>query len=152
MLASDILIKASNEQDARQKAAEHFDTPASNIRLAQAENGQFKAEMIHRDAQLDISIADDEMSAYINSALPHKGEGRPLSIDLLKRILDKEGVLVAPIPETAQTLVKAISAGKILSKQILIARGKQPDPARDASLEPLGDWKFPVFPGDSVFS
>ena len=77
------------------------------------------------------------------------GAGNRMTYERLVNALASYGVRIPPLPEAAKTLVAGLAAGKSLTN-IVIARGRRPVLAQDARVDPLGDWKYPVLPGDAI--
>lgn len=144
-----ISILAKDQQDALAKAAQKLDTPPENILLEPGEPGRYQARLISCDAEIEIAVSDDNMVATIAQGLPALGHGLPLNAKRLIETLENRGVRVSPIPEAVKRVLYLLSNGQQVSN-VVIARGVPAEPALDAKIVPLGDWKYPVFPNDAI--
>ncbi|MBN1256828.1 MAG: DUF342 domain-containing protein [Planctomycetes bacterium] len=136
---------AADDKAATLQAAVELETEPDNIRVKEVSGGQFRAQILNADADLDIEISPDWMSATIIGYAPQVGEGKPLSNNLITRILRDNGILFGIDEEACAELIKKVDAsGKI--EGIVIAKGKEPVPPKNAKLEPEGDLRYPVFP------
>lgn len=100
------------------------------------------------DASVRFGGTPDRMRVGVTSYIPARGQGRPLSLDLLRQSLAEAGV-TAPMDENnAREIIRRLQSGQD-ARSITIARGQRPQEARDAVFEPLGALKYPVFPGQA---
>ncbi len=144
-----ISILAGNAKEARTKAAIQLGTPPENILVESGEHGRFEARLINCDAELEITTSEDNMVATITRALPACGNGASIDATSLTEALENHGVRIAPLQEAARKVLDALSSGQEIAN-VVIARGIPPEPAQDARIEPLGNWKYPVFPNDPI--
>ncbi len=142
-------IVAASEQEAMAQAVEQLACPAGSIALKVEDSGRYLATLRDHDADVDIEISADKMAAVIAASLPAKGTGRVLTLAGLIEKMLKAGVGVDPDADIAAQVIEQLELGKEAAGTV-IARGISPTPARDAHIEPLGDWNYPVFPGDVV--
>ncbi|THB68234.1 MAG: DUF342 domain-containing protein [Desulfovibrio sp.] len=149
MQARVLPIRADNEQAALKMAAEKFNAPPDNIEIKDAGDGRYEASLAHCDAEIEIDISNDGMTATVAEGRPALGRGRALSLHQFKKILTNSGVRVQYDPVAAQKVIDALEKGEQV-KGVVIAKGVQPVQAKDADIEPLGDWAFPVFPSDAI--
>jgi uncharacterized protein len=144
-----ISILAKNQEDALVKAAQKLDTPPENISLEPGDPGRYQASLLSCNAEIEIALSDDNMVATITQGLPALGNGLPLNAKRLIEALENRGVRVSPLPEAVKKVLYLLSNGQQVS-EVVIARGVPPEPALDARIVPLGNWKYPVFPNDAI--
>ncbi len=142
------LIAAGSEEAMAQAMAE-FQCPRDSIAVTSLGDNQFKAELLDHDADLRVEISSDKMVATVVDSIPAKGRGRVLPLEELLRKLKEAGVHVAPDADAAVRVVEKLALGDEVAGTI-IAKGTLPQSARDAVIEPGGDWACPVFPGDAL--
>jgi len=87
------------------------------------------------------------MKATIVDSIPAKGKGKPLNLESLLKKLTEAGVCISPDADVAVQVGGQLAHGSDVAGTV-IAKGSLARPAKDASIAPLGDWNFPVFPGD----
>ncbi len=144
-----VVVSAKGEQDAMDKALKKLDASPENVRVEPAGPGKFSVHLTDSDAEIEIEVSDDNMTATVVSALPSRGSGTPLNAKRLVEALENKGVHLPPITEAAKFVLKTLGANKEVSN-VVIARGTPPEPAQDAKLDPIGDWNYPVFPNDAM--
>ena len=146
-------VQAATAQEAAIKAANLLETSPDNIiaEPSDAHNrcGRFEARVINCDAELEIVIADNNMTAIIVNGAPALGSGRALDGPMLVELLRAKGVVLPPETEVAKKVLRTLSKGHEVSN-VVIARGIPAVPAQNAKVDPLGDWQFPVFPNDGI--
>lgn len=142
------LTAASSEQALAMAAAE-FQCPPASVGLTVLEDGRFRAELLDHDADVKIEISPEKMKATIVDFIPAKGKGALLTLEGLLKKLTNAGVRVSPDGDVAVRVVEQLSFGAEIAGTV-IAKGTFARQAKDASIEPLGDWNFPVFPGDAI--
>ncbi len=149
MLKRTTTVKASDEQVARVKASKLLDTTPENVSVTQGAPGAFNVALLNADAELEIELSEDKLEAVVIQGEPAVGQGQRMSYERLVNALSAANVRIAPIPESAKLIISTLSKGQAVSN-VVIARGRRPEPARDAKVEPLGDWHFPALPGDAI--
>lgn len=142
-----LTISAESEEKARSEAAVQLGTHPDNIRVHQSPNGEFRVELINADADLDFDISDDGMEAKISAYAPPRGNGALLTRSRIKEILTQSGLVVDPDPDGLSEVSQRLERGAGI-EGIVIARGEEPRKAKNAELDPIGDLKKPVLPGD----
>ena len=152
-------IHADTESQALNEAAAKLDTFPENISLAPAGSGKYTASVINADAEIKLAISDDGLTAYIEDFQHPVGAGKGYGMDTVNHAMRNAGVRLPSgdkeVRKALQALQKSAEADDDPEedetiKGMVIVRGKEPVPAVDARVEPLGDWKFPVLPGDAV--
>lgn len=144
-----ITIEASNQSEAMEKACEQFDAPAPYISLSLEAPKIYTACLLHRDASVDISITEDEMEAHVAAYFPPVGDGARLTAAALVKALTRAGVRMPPPPNTINRIIEAVQSGTPVVGTLLV-RGRDPEDARDASITPVGDWRYPVIPNEEI--
>lgn len=148
-----ITVQAGDAQDALVRGAQKLGTVPENLTVRQAppngNAGAYQLGLLNCDAEVDIELSLDGMTATITQGLPALGTGRALDGPKLIELLQNWGVRIPPDVEAARKIISTLSRGGEVSN-VVIARGIPAEPAQDADVEPLGDWNFPVFPGDGV--
>lgn len=100
------------------------------------------------DATLRFGGTPDRMKVGVTGYVPAKGQGRPLSLELLHHAFAATGV-TAPLDEkNAAEVVRLLLTGQD-ARSITIARGVRPQNAQDARFESFGAAQGPVFPGQA---
>lgn len=144
-----LMVLAKTEEDAQARAAKSFDADPESVKLTKITEGNYEASLIDYSAEIEITISADKLAAHVSDSRPAGGRGRALTFESLINTLSDYSVKVPPLPDAARTLIDELKAGKAV-KGLLIAEGTPFTPARDAVVEPLGDWNYPVFPGDAI--
>lgn len=145
-----VLVRAKTAQEAAERAAPKLGTSPDNVQVSSGDkNGRFEVSLVNSDAQLEISISNDNMIATVTKGLPAIGKGKPLDGPRLMETLRNFGISLPPDTAVAKSMLKTLARGQEVSS-VVIARGKPPQPAQDATVEPLGDWNYPVFPNDGI--
>lgn len=148
MLPTKLIIEADSPEEAKRKAAAEFDAEPDNIIVEAAGKGRFKAVPQRLDARVDIAVSDDCLEASVAEIAEPIGDGSALTLKIFGYALKNAGVRVDPdIPAIKKALADH-KEGKDVTGRVL-ARGRAPQPAQDAYLDPIGDWRYPVFPGDA---
>ena len=98
------------------------------------------------DATVRFGGTPDRMRVGVTSYTPAQGQGRPLSLELLRQALAKAGVAAPMDEKNATEIVRLLLAGQD-ARAITIARGIRPISTQDAWFEPFGSTQCPVFPG-----
>ena len=98
------------------------------------------------DAQFRFSMSEDGMKLGVNRYFPPNG-GREPSVALLKAQVAACGVRLPVDEEAARRIVEAVVEEREF-RGITLVRGIPPREPRDASLVPMGNLDFPVFPED----
>ncbi len=143
-----VTITADSESAALTRAAERLGASTGDILLRKEEEGAYHAELVNYDADIEIAVSEDGMEATVADFLPSGGEGKNLSVNSLIAALKRAGVGVTPDQEVAKSILVDAAKGKVIVGRTVV-RGQEGKPAQDATLEPLGDWRFPVLPGDA---
>jgi len=111
-------------------------------------DGKSMADAADADAAVRFGGTPDRMKVGVTSYLPARGQGRPLSVDLLRQLLAEAGVTAPMDEKNAAEVVRLLLAGQD-ARAITIARGVRPQNAQDARFELFGAAQFPVFPGQA---
>jgi len=149
MRALRVTVQAKDEPDARTRAAKNLDARPEDIKLTKIVDGTYEATLANYDAEIEISIAEDSLSATVTDSLPAGGLGRNLTLESLINALGANGIKLPPLPDAARKLIEELKQGRVV-KGLEIVKGTAFVPAKDAVVEPLGDWSYPVFPGDAI--
>ncbi|WP_027192858.1 FapA family protein [Megalodesulfovibrio gigas] len=144
-----ITIEAASESEAMQQACQTFDAPAQYLSLTLQAPRQYVACQIHGDAAVEIIISEDEMQATAGAYTPPFGDGAPLSATSLVKLLTRAGIRMPPPPSVINRCVEAVRAGEDIAGTVLV-RGREPEDARDATIIPVGDWRYPVIPNEEI--
>ncbi|WP_031385995.1 FapA family protein [Desulfonatronum thiodismutans] len=144
-----LTLTAESSEEATAMAVNDFQCPPESVEITALEDGRFKAELLDHDADIKVTISPEKMKATIIDSLPAKGKGSPLSLEGLLKKLTEAGVRISPDADVAVQVVEQLAHGSDVAGTVL-AKGTLARPAKDASIEPLGDWNFPVFPGDAI--
>lgn len=142
-------IVAASEQKGMTQAVEQPVCPAENPALKVEDGRRYQDTLLDYDADVNIEISSDKMTAAIAASFPAKGNGRVLTPKGLIEKLQKAGVGVDPDADRAAKVIDQLALGEEVAGTV-IARGISATPARDAHIEPFGDWHYPVFPGNFV--
>ncbi|MFV0422902.1 FapA family protein [Oleidesulfovibrio sp.] len=102
-------------------------------------------QLVNADAVVRFYASKDYMKVGIARYIPHKGSGRPVSVDLLAEQLTAAGIQVSLDVKAAKKVVAKLQAGEDISR-IVIARGVAPVAGTNGRLTCFGDEKYPVFP------
>jgi uncharacterized protein (DUF342 family) len=143
------MVLAKTEEDAQARAAKAFEADPESIKLTKITEGNYEATLLDYNAEIEITISADKLAARVADSRPAGGRGRALSFESLINTLSDYGVKLPPLPDAARTLIDELKAGKPV-RGLLIVAGSAFVPAKDAVVEPLGDWNYPVFPGDAI--
>ncbi len=149
MLIRNTTVQAPDEQVARVKASKLMDTTPDNVSVTQSAPGSFNVSLLNADAEVIVELSEDKFEAVVVQAEPAVGNGQRMTYELLINALSAAGVRISPIPEAAKKIISSLGSGQSVSNEV-IARGRRPEPARDAQVEALGNWHYPAFPGDAV--
>lgn len=109
-----------------------------------------QAEAPDADAEVRLGASSDRMRLGVVCYTPARGSGRRLDADMLRQAARASGVTAPLLPEALEQAVALLLSGGD-AREVVLARGVRPVPARDAALEPLLDLSRPVFP-DMAFA
>ncbi|OEU70946.1 MAG: hypothetical protein BA863_15235 [Desulfovibrio sp. S3730MH75] len=98
------------------------------------------------DAELEFSVTEDKMAAFIASYTPAQGDGAPLSIQLMESELERAGYKGQLDPDGAKFALQRAEEGKSILNVALV-RGIYPQEPEDAIIIGDADFRFPVLPG-----
>ena len=149
MRQTTLTLTAASSEEATAMAVADFQCPPESVGITVLEDGRFRAELLDHDADIMVAISPEKMKATIVESIPAKGKGNPLNLEGLLKKLTDAGVRVSPDSDVAVRVVEQLSIGADVAGTV-IAKGTLARPTKDASIEPLGDWNFPVFPGDAI--
>lgn len=99
-----------------------------------------------RPAHVRFMATRDRMKLGISQYTPPEPGGDPLTPDRLAELMRQSGINVPMDEKGAMEALRLLAAGKSVQR-VVIARGRRPVNARDASFTPFGDVRYPVFPG-----
>ncbi|MFT4554080.1 MAG: hypothetical protein ACI9S8_002725 [Chlamydiales bacterium] len=145
----EVIIKASNREEALKQAQGILKGRPGNILIEEISKEEFKAQLLNADAEVEILVNEERMTASISSISPQVGTGKKLSLKTLTKYMEKAGVGVEFDKEAAAKFIDCVENDKDC-KGLVIARGTSVVPGKDALLEPHGDFSYPVFPGDII--
>lgn len=140
-------VQAKNAEEAALKGAKKLEASQNEVSVASISEGRFEVSLAHCNAEIELEISPDKMTATILRGLPAVGKGRPIDGPRLMEILRNAGVHIPPATEVAKKMLKTMARGYEVSN-VIIAQGQPPERAKDAKVVPLGDWNYPVFPND----
>jgi len=140
-------IIAQDEKDALLKGAKELNTSESNIQLNNIDDNKYQVSAINADAEVEISISDDGMSATINEYYPPQGSGADLDRERLKQQINYAGI-VTDTKNLDAVLQKIQNQEPV--KNLEIARGTPPVEPRDAYIQIQGNTDYPVFAKDVI--
>ncbi|MFP4658387.1 MAG: DUF342 domain-containing protein, partial [Desulfonatronovibrionaceae bacterium] len=149
MPETSVTVSASSPEEALTEAASRLQCLEGDITLIPLEGDSYRAELTDRNARVQVDVSADKTQALISAYIPARGKGSPLSAEDLLSALKQAGVRLEIPKETVSDVLRSASRGEDVSGVVLV-RAIAPSPAEDASVQPLGDWDFPVFPGDEV--
>ncbi|EGB15256.1 protein of unknown function DUF342 [Pseudodesulfovibrio mercurii] len=98
------------------------------------------------DATFRFCMSEDGMKLGVNRYFPPNG-GKEPSVPLLRAQVAACGVRLPVDEDAARRIVEAVTEGREF-RGITLVRGIPPREPREASLAPLGDLEYPVFPDD----
>ncbi|WP_291325085.1 FapA family protein [Desulfovibrio sp. UCD-KL4C] len=101
------------------------------------------------DAHLEFSTTSDQMAAFISSYTPARGNGAPLSLELMEKGLELAGYKGQLDPDGAKFALQRASEGKSILNVALV-RGTYPQEPENGTISGDADFQFPVLP-DMVF-
>jgi len=105
--------------------------------------------MSMRNASISIAISEDGLSAVISDWSAAQEGGALISSSGLNDALRQAGVITPPLVGVLTKINTVLKKGED-PRGITVARGTLPEPAKDAALQPAGDFRMPVFPGDVI--
>lgn len=143
-----IRVRAANKEKALEKAEVLLNTNAENISLEELPDQEFAAQVINADAEIFIKINEEKKTASIKRVHHHCGNGEHLSLKLLVKSLKEAGVGVEYDREAASIFLEYTESNEDV-KGLIVARGEDVQPGKDAELEILGNLSNAVFPGDA---
>lgn len=100
------------------------------------------------DAVVRFGATRDRMKLGLSCYTPAREGGRALDAALLSEMACEAGLDACLDPEAVAQAVELLLAGED-ARSVVLARGKPPQPPRDAWVELLGDSNFPVFSGQA---
>ncbi|MFT4552158.1 MAG: hypothetical protein ACI9S8_000783 [Chlamydiales bacterium] len=142
-----VKVQAENKEQALEKAEGLLNTDPGNIYLEELSDQEFAAQLINADAEIFIKVNEESMTASIERVHPHSGNGKQLSLKLLIKSLEKAGIGVDFDKEAASIFLEYTECNEDV-RGLIVARGIDIKPGRDAELMIIGDLSYPVFPGD----
>ncbi len=130
-------------------ASDLLHTPPENIQLKALSGGDFRAQMINADAELEIEISPNKMSVRVTGYAPLVGDGKPLDAQMIHQQLAAAGVVFGlDDEEIGRIIERTATADDVHGSRM--ATGCQPQPPQDARIEPVGDLNRPVLPGMKI--
>ena len=144
-----VIVSASGPEEAVNSAVDRLGSSAEGLAVNSLGNGQYRVELLDHDAYLQVKISENKMTAVVSDFVPAKGQGRDITAEDLVLKLKEAGVQLDTSAETIAGIVEKMHMGADVLNMVIV-RGTEPRPARDASVEPMGDWNFPVFPRDVI--
>jgi hypothetical protein len=100
------------------------------------------------DAVVRFGATRDRMKLGLSCYTPAREGGRPLDAARLTELAREAGLGACLDPEAVARAVDLLLSGQD-ARAVVLARGKPPQPPRDAWVELLGDSDFPVFFGQA---
>jgi len=140
-------VKAGKEADALRLAAHALDTGPDNVLLTPAGDGLWSATLRNADADVEIHVSEDEMTAKVARYLPAVGQGAALGVERLAARLEQSGVRLPAAAKAVETLFARLRQGREIAGLVLV-RGIEPVPGQPGTVKLHGDLRQPVFPGD----
>lgn len=98
------------------------------------------------DASLEFRLTEDHMAAFISAYYPPSDGGSPLTIEIMKRELDRAGYGGQLDIDAANFALKRLKEGKSIINVALI-RGHYPHEPEDSEILTDANLKHPVVPG-----
>ncbi|MFH0911201.1 MAG: FapA family protein [Planctomycetota bacterium] len=139
-------VTAENAEEARKKAAGELRTVPSNLQIADLGNGEYQAAFIHADADAEIVLSESGLEARIAQYLPPLGEGKPLTVEALKKKMALAGILFGVDDAAIAQAVQAFAKGEDAAG-VVIAKGMKSVSAQNAYIQTFGDLTKPFLPG-----
>lgn len=96
------------------------------------EEGEEDEESV--DGKIDVSIAEDRMSASIN-LYPSRGGGKPLTFEAVRQRLSSMNIVYGVQYDFLKRLIESVEESKREKSEIIIARGKPPEEGKDGGIE-----------------
>jgi hypothetical protein len=149
MRQTETTITASDLEEAMEQSMELFEAPAESIIVTELDADKFKAELLDHNADVQVKISPDKITAAVVDFLPPKGKGRHLSRDEFLDKIRQAGVEIESDTRIVDRVLQDM-AGDLDVCGAIVARGVEPAAPVDASIRHRGDWDFPVFPGDVI--
>lgn len=100
------------------------------------------------DAVVRFGATRDRMKLGLSCYTPAREGGRALDAALLSELAREAGLDACLDPQAVAQAVELLLAGED-ARSVALARGKPPQPPRDAWVELLGDSNFPAFSGQA---
>lgn len=142
-----IHIEAENEQAARKIAAERFRQSPESVSIETAGQNVYAASVAF-PGPLTVRLDKDLLEARVDASPPEPGMRAPSRAEVMN-LLAAAGIKVPPKQISLETLMQRLAQGEVV-QNLLIAEGRPPQRARDGTIEPQGDWNFPVVPGNDI--
>lgn len=129
-------IEADSREEALNEAASVLGVPTDNMYLVEAGNGVFMASVKDLDAEIKISVSDDNMKAMVQSAHGHLGEGKPFGEELLIQALSRLEI-TAPILDGVVENIRNNLKAAMDVEGVMVAQGIDPIDGWDGELKLL---------------
>ncbi len=120
--------------------AEQSSTRSADLRNVKA------TQIDSRDTVLEFKLTPDKMAAFVSAYTPAKGNGKKLSLELMKSELKRSGIGGELDHDGAMFALKRASEDKSIINVALV-RGLYAQDSEDGQIITDADLNFPVMPG-----
>jgi hypothetical protein len=142
-------VVADNETEARQLAASELDLPVDDIAVEPGGNGTYRARAKNADAELVITLDDDDMVAACEAYRPPVGTGQPLTERDVRQALHSMGVKEGILRTGLREVLRRATEGEPV-EGLVLARGQPLEPPQPPAVVASGNLDYPVLPGVAV--
>ncbi len=127
---------AGSKEAAIEEASRQLGADPDQIEVESLNSGRFRAELREADAELAVHISQDNMKAVVTDYAPARGDGRPLSEEIVRDQLREAGVQVEPDAEALAELLRKAQRGEDAAGTV-IARGTPARDGKDGEFHPV---------------
>ena len=130
-----IKIAGNNAEDARVRGAAKLGLAPDEVSVEPAGEKQFEVTEKDLQANVEIFVSADKMTATIKSISPPRGNIPALTNEDIEKSLAENKVVSGINKEVIEQLIAAMSEASEVKKNILIAEGTPPKDGENAKLE-----------------
>lgn len=149
MSRTQITVSASSPEEAASLAASRLEISPDKVAVTHVGGDDYRAHIAGREGEIQAEISSDGMTAIIAGFNPSPEREQPFTAADVDFFLKQAGVRLEPPQKKISEVAEKMNHGEDVVGEVVV-RGAAPRAARDASIEPRGDWDFPVFPGDAI--
>ncbi|MFC1824181.1 flagellar assembly protein A [Thermodesulfobacteriota bacterium] len=135
MAQNTVTVSAKDEKTAHIKGAEELGAKPEDVVAIEEDPGTFSVSLKNAHDQLEISVREDKMAAFIKTISPPAGDAGPVTVEDVQKALNNLKILAGIDHEAINEAITTVSKTGAVLNNIRVAVGEPAKKGEDGRIE-----------------